>query len=201
MAQVTLVHAGEDIEAAQSALSPFLEIGPILDQQAQLVPYPAIVAPPGNQHRGQGLNDSRSGLLHHITPQAADHMAAMIRSGDVMIMQLRSVGAAVNDVARDATAYPHREQNFSVLAATVADRRPGLDKLWAELYPHLDGMYLSFESDTDPKRLLDAWPEPTLSRLRAVKATYDPDNVFNRNFPIPPATPDGRTGEKADDVV
>nr|WP_255473734.1 BBE domain-containing protein [Micromonospora sp. ALFpr18c] len=23
--------------------------------------------------------------------------------------------------------------------------------------------------------------------MRAVKATYDPDNVFNRNFPIPPA--------------
>ncbi|MFF0470916.1 LLM class flavin-dependent oxidoreductase [Micromonospora zamorensis] len=189
MAQVTLVYAGDDVEAAQSALSPFLEIGPILDQQAQLVPYPAIVVPPGNDHRGQGLRDTRSGLLHHVTPEAADVMENMIRSGDVMIMQLRSVGAAVNDVARDATAYPHREQNFSVLAATVPDRRPQLDKLWAELYTHLDGMYLSFESDTDPARLLDAWPEPTLSRLRAIKATYDPDNVFNRNFPISPATP------------
>ncbi|MGN9810014.1 LLM class flavin-dependent oxidoreductase [Micromonospora sp. BQ11] len=195
MAQVTLVHDGADIEAAQAALSPFLEIGPILDQQAQLVPYPALVAPPGNRHRGQGLNDSHSGLLHHVTPQAADLVAAMIRSGDVMIMQLRSVGAAVNDVARDATAYPHREQNFSVLAATVPDRRARLDKLWAELYAHLDGMYLSFESDTDPKRLLDAWPEPTLSRLRAVKATYDPDNVFNRNFPVPPAEP-GEPGRR-----
>ncbi|TQJ23358.1 FAD/FMN-containing dehydrogenase [Micromonospora sp. A202] len=189
MAQVTLVYAGDDVEAAQSALSPFLEIGPILDQQAQLVPYPAIVVPPGNDHRGQGLRDTRSGLLHHVTPEAADLMENMIRSGDVMIMQLRSVGAAVNDVARDATAYPHREQNFSVLAATVPDRRPQLDKLWAELYAHVDGMYLSFESDTDPARLLDAWPEPTLSRLRAIKATYDPDNVFNRNFPISPATP------------
>ncbi|MGW4460770.1 LLM class flavin-dependent oxidoreductase [Micromonospora sp. NPDC004704] len=188
MAQVTLVYAGDDVEAAQPALSPFLEIGPILDQQAQLVPYPAIVAPPGNQHRGQGLADTHSGLLHHITPQAAEVMASMIRSGDVMIVQFRSVGGAVNDVARDATAYPHRSQNFSVLAATVADRRSRLDKLWAGLYEHLDGMYLSFESDTGPERLLDAFPEPTLGRLRAIKATYDPDNVFNRNFPIPPAT-------------
>ncbi|MEU4472106.1 LLM class flavin-dependent oxidoreductase [Micromonospora sp. NPDC023888] len=186
-AQVTLVHAGDDIEAAQSALSPFLEIGPILDQQAQLVPYSAIVAPPGNRHRGEGLNDTRSGLLHHITPQAADLVATMMGSGDVMIMQFRSVGAAVNDVAADATAYPHRTQNFSVLAATVPDRRTHLDKLWTELYPHLDGLYLSFETDTDPARLSDAWPEPALTRLRAIKATYDPDNVFNRNFPIPPA--------------
>ncbi|MEU7975053.1 LLM class flavin-dependent oxidoreductase [Micromonospora sp. NPDC049089] len=186
-AQVTLVYAGDDVEAAQSALSPFLEIGPILDQQAQLVPYPAIVIPPGNQHRGQGLEDTRSGLLHHVTPQVADLVDNMIHSGDVMIMQVRSVGGAVNDVARDATAYPHRQQNFSVLAATVPERRPQLDKLWTELYPHLDGLYLSFESDTDPARLLDAWPEPTLGRLRAIKASYDPDNVFNRNFPIPPA--------------
>ncbi|MFF4880747.1 LLM class flavin-dependent oxidoreductase [Micromonospora sp. NPDC000668] len=198
-AQVTLVYAGDDVEAAQAALSPFLEIGPILDQQAQLVPYPAIVAPPGNQHRGQGLSDSHSGLLHHITPQAADVMAAMIHSGDVMIMQFRSVGGAVNDIAREATAYAHRDQNFSVLAATVADRRSQLDKLWADLYEHLDGMYLSFESDTSPERLLDAFPEPTLSRLRAIKATYDPDNIFNRNFPIPPAGA-RRTEEEIDDA-
>ncbi|MER7890055.1 LLM class flavin-dependent oxidoreductase [Micromonospora sp. NPDC094482] len=200
MAQVTLVYAGDDVEAAQAALSPFLEIGPILDQQAQLAPYPAIVAPPGNQHRGQGLSDSHSGLLHHITPQAAEAMATMIRSGDVMIMQFRSVGGAVNDVARDATAYAHRDQNFSVLAATVPDRRARLDKFWADLYEHLDGMYLSFESDTSPERLLDAFPEPTLSRLRAIKATYDPENIFNRNFPIPPAGAP-QTGAETDDVA
>ncbi|AVT38443.1 LLM class flavin-dependent oxidoreductase [Plantactinospora sp. BB1] len=192
MAQVTLVYAGDDVEAAEAALSPFLEIGPVLDQQAQLVPYPAIVAPPGNQHRGQGLVDSHSGLLHHVDAAAASAMAKMIRSGDVLVMQLRSVGGAVNDVARDETAYPHRTQNFSVLAATVPQRRSRLDRHWAELYPHLDGMYLSFEVDTAPERLLDAFPEPTLGRLRALKAVYDPDNVFDRNFPIPPAEAAGQ---------
>ncbi|MEU8327547.1 BBE domain-containing protein [Micromonospora sp. NPDC048839] len=150
--------------------------------------------PPRNRHRGQGLNDTRGGLLDHVTPEAADLLATMIGSGDVMIMQVRSVGAAVNDVAGDATAYPHRTQNFSVLAATVPDRRIHLDKLWSELYPHLNGLYLSFETDTDPARLSDAWPEPALGRLRAIKATYDPDNVFNRNFPIPPA---GNTEDEA----
>lgn len=188
MAQVTLVYAGDDIEAAENALTPFLEIGPILDQQAQLVPYPAIVAPAHNRHHGQGLADVHSGLLRHVTPEAADSVETMIRSGDVLVMQFRSVGGAVNDVHRDATAYPHRTQNFSVLAATVPDRRARLDKLWSDLSGHLDGMYLSFESDTHPARLLDAFPEPTLGRLRRLKAAYDPDNVFDRNFPIPPAT-------------
>ncbi|MFK3979068.1 LLM class flavin-dependent oxidoreductase [Micromonospora sp. NPDC050397] len=187
MARVTLVYAGDDVDAAQTALTPFLEIGPVLDQQARLVPYPAIVAPSHSPHHGQGLDDVRSGLLPHVTPEAAESIQVMIRSGDVTVVQFRSVGGAVNDVARDSTAYPHRTQNFSVLAATVPDRRARLDQLWADLYQHLDGMYLSFESDTSPRRLLDAFPEPTLGRLRAVKASYDPDNVFNRNFPVPPA--------------
>jgi hypothetical protein len=47
-------------------------------------------------------------------------------------------------------------------------------------------MYLSFETGTEPELLLDAFPEPMLTRLRELKGRYDPDNVFNRNFPIPP---------------
>ncbi|MFC0530436.1 LLM class flavin-dependent oxidoreductase [Phytohabitans kaempferiae] len=189
LAQITLVHAGDDVDAAQAVLSPFLEVGPILDQQAQLVPYAAILAPAHNRHHGQGLEDTRSGLLHHITAEAAATLHTIVHSGDVLAMQIRSVGGAVNDVPRDATAYPHRSQNFSVLAAAAPEHRERLDKLWAELYPQLDGMYLSFETDTDPRRLLDAFPEPTLGRLRELKAVYDPDNVFDRNFPIPPANP------------
>lgn len=187
MARITLVYAGDDVEAAQTALTPFLDVGPIVDQQAHIAPYAALVAPAHNRHHGQGLEDTRSGLLRHITAEAAAGMHAMMHSGDVSVMQIRTVGGAVNDIAGDATAYAHRTQNFSVLAATGPDNVAQLDKHWADLYQHLDGMYLSFETRTDPRLLLDAFPEPTLSRLREIKAKYDPDNVFNRNFPIPPA--------------
>ncbi|MEU7825973.1 LLM class flavin-dependent oxidoreductase [Catellatospora sp. NPDC049133] len=187
MARITLVYAGDDVEAAQAALTPFLDIGRIIDQQAHLAPYAALVAPPHNRHHGQGLEDTRSGLLHHITAEAAASMHAMMHSGDVSVMQIRTVGGAVNDIAGDATAYAHRTQNFSVLAATGPANVAQLDKHWEDLSLHLDGMYLSFETRTDARLLHDAFPEPTLSRLRAIKAKYDPDNVFNRNFPIPPA--------------
>ncbi|MFI7608595.1 LLM class flavin-dependent oxidoreductase [Micromonospora sp. NPDC049366] len=186
IAQVTLVYAGDDVEAAQDALTPFVDIGPILGQQAQLMPYAALVAPPHNRHHGQGLDDTRSGLLHHVTAEAATSMHTMMHSGDVSVLQIRSVGGAVNDVPPEATAYAHRSQNFSVLAATSPQQVAQLDKHWADLHAHLDGMYLSFETRTDPELLREAFPEPTLSRLRKLKAEYDPDNVFNRNFPIPP---------------
>ncbi|GIG05126.1 LLM class flavin-dependent oxidoreductase [Catellatospora coxensis] len=187
MARVTLVYAGDDVESAQHALTPFVDIGPLLGQQAQLMPYATLVAPPHNRHHGQGLEDTRSGLLHHITAEAAASMRSMMHSGEVSVMQIRSVGGAVNDVEPEATAYAHRSQNFSVIAATDPERVAHLDRHWADLRPHLDGMYLSFETRDDPKLLTEAFPGPTLSRLRRIKAEYDPDNVFNRNFPIPPA--------------
>lgn len=58
---------------------------------------------------------------------------------------------------------------------------------WDDLRPHLDGLYLSFETDLRPERLHDAFPGETLTRLRELKARYDPDNVFDQNFPIAPA--------------
>lgn len=60
IAHFTLVYASDDVEAAQEALSPFLGTGPILDQQARMAPYTAIVAPHHNRHVGQGLEDTHS---------------------------------------------------------------------------------------------------------------------------------------------
>jgi Berberine and berberine like len=89
-------------------------------------------------------------------------------------------GGAVNDVDPDATAYPHRHQNFNV--SSVGADAGRFRALWDELRPYLDGLYLSFETDQRPQRLRDAFPGPTLTRLRELKAVYDPQNVFSQNF-------------------
>lgn len=187
MAQAITVYAGDDVGAAASALAALGQAGRLVGQRAHLAPYPAIVPPHGGRHGGGGLPVVRSGLADHLTPQIAALAEEIVTSGDADIMQFRSVGGAVNDVPREAMAYSHRTQNFSIIAGTGARRGAGLDARWARLRPLLDGSYLSFETDRHPDRLLEAFPEPVLSRLRRLKARYDPGNLFNRNFAIPPA--------------
>ncbi|WP_243744755.1 hypothetical protein [Streptomyces hainanensis] len=99
---------------------------------------------------------SRSGLLRHVTPRFAAAAARVIRSGAIGWFQLRSVGGAVADVPSGATAYAHRDANFSLVVMGGADKV--VDRAWAQLSPFLDGLYISFDSSLRPERIAEAWP-------------------------------------------
>jgi FAD/FMN-containing dehydrogenase len=180
------VYAGDDTQAAVEALTPLLEIGPLLSQQAQLAPYAAILtAHDERHHRGRPRTLVSNGNAVHITPELAGRLADGLDSGVAPWLAIRSVGGAVNDVDPAATAYAHRHQNFNV--SSVGASEAEFHRHWDDLRPHLDGLYLSFETDDRPERLHDAFPGETLARLRTLKARYDPENVFDQNFPITPA--------------
>jgi FAD/FMN-containing dehydrogenase len=186
MAQATSVFAGEDVDAAAEALSALGAAGPLRDQRAHIAPYAALVPLHGGRHAGDGSIVGRSGLVDHITPEIGSILEEGLKTGAFNLLQFRAVGGAVNDVAPEAMAYAHRTQNFSINAAATAGEEETLDAVWSRLRPHLKGMYLNFETDTHPDRLLEAFPHPTLMRLRLLKRRYDPDNVFNANFNIMP---------------
>jgi FAD/FMN-containing dehydrogenase len=50
------------------------------------------------------------------------------------------------------------------------------------------GGYVGFLGEEDESTVRAAYPGPTWDRLREVKRRYDPDNVFQLNHNIPPAT-------------
>jgi alkanesulfonate monooxygenase SsuD/methylene tetrahydromethanopterin reductase-like flavin-dependent oxidoreductase (luciferase family)/FAD/FMN-containing dehydrogenase len=186
--QLQTVVATNDIQLAINALTPLFDIAPLLDQQAQLVPYAAVVPPHGGAHDGGSAEPAfRSGLVNHLTAEVAAATAALAASGDAPLIQIRQVGGAINDLEPMTTAYAHRTQNFCLGA--VGFTLPDLNRRWdADVQPLMQGRYLSGDTDTRPERLHDAFPGPTLDRLRALKAVYDPDNVFNQNSPIAPGT-------------
>jgi FAD/FMN-containing dehydrogenase len=151
------------------------------------------VAPHDATHYGGQADPLFSnGFAAHLTPELNEAIAAGLRGtaqsgaglhgATTPFVAIRAVGGAVNDVDPDATAYPHRHQNFNV--SSVGADAGRFRAHWDELRPHLDGLYLSFETDQRPQRLHDAFGGPTLTRLRELKAVYDPQNVFNQNFPI-----------------
>ncbi|MBF0687383.1 MAG: LLM class flavin-dependent oxidoreductase [Cellulomonas sp.] len=187
LAQAMTVWADDDTTSAVTVLEELLGAGPVLDQRASLTPYSGVVGPVAKHHDGGAPPVTRSGLLPTMTSAAAADLAALLGSGEAGLMQLRATGGAGNDVAPDATAYAHRHQELVVSAFAGRSTRAGLDDAWDRLaHPHMDGLYLSFETDPRPERLLEAFPQPTLDRLRALKRTYDPDHVFDQNFPIDP---------------
>ncbi|MFB7882613.1 LLM class flavin-dependent oxidoreductase [Microbacterium sp. NPDC056057] len=179
----------DDPDTIIARLQPFAELAPLVQQSVQLTTYPQIMANAdlGPQH-GAGEPHSRSGLIEHVTPAFAAAVERMLQSGAVPFFQLRAVGGAVADVAEDATAYAHRSANFSV--AALGSHPDRLDAQWRTLADHVDGMYLSFDSSERPERIAEAFPPATLTRLRRVKATYDPTCVFRDNFAIEPAESD-----------
>jgi FAD/FMN-containing dehydrogenase len=46
---------------------------------------------------------------------------------------------------------------------------------------------VNFVGDEGPARVRAAYPGATWDRLTAIKARYDPTNLFHRNQNIPPA--------------
>ncbi len=186
VAQLMTVYAGADTEAAVSELERLAEAGPLLGHQGYVLPYSGVVQPAEKHHTGGGSPAVRSGLVTHLDGDVSRAFERMAQSGLSYFLQIRATGGASHDLAPDATAYPHRHQNFVLTAMGAA--QPALDAAWdAEVAPYADGLYLSFDTDTRPERLLDAFGEANLARLRRVKRAYDPDNVFRANFPIQPA--------------
>lgn len=74
-------------------------------------------------------------------------------------------------------------QKFSITAVTHAPHA-ALDPAGEPVHEYIDRMYPNFESDHGPSSVSEAFPEPTFTRLRALKTRWDPDQIFIQNFDL-----------------
>ena len=154
---------------------------------SEVAPYAAIVPPHDNQHHGGPTPLISNGFAGRLGPELSERLASGLRTRVAPWLAIRSVGGAVNDPDEHATALAHRHQSFNVSSVGFGADEDDFRRHWDDLRPHLDGLYTSFETDPRPQRLHDAFPGETLDRLRRLKTRYDPEDVFDQNFPIPPA--------------
>jgi FAD/FMN-containing dehydrogenase len=101
-------------------------------------------------------------------------------------------GGAIGRVAADATAFPHRRSRLNMFSVVTWDvERDGaphvayIKDYWSKLQRFTDGYY-TVEVSNEPQRQVDENYQGNIGRLTALKARYDPGNLFRLNANVKP---------------
>jgi FAD/FMN-containing dehydrogenase len=184
-------------EEGEEVLRPIEDWAPVVGRQVGPMPYPAIntlfdaLLPPGLRHYW------KANFIRETPDEAVDvhlqHTARVptVESGTFIF----PLSGAVRRVAADATAFSHRDAEFSTVI-TAAWRNPADDAAnvaWVRGYyealrPYAEeGAYVNFLGAED-QGLVPASYAGNFGRLQEVKQRYDPENVFRLNQNIRPDT-------------
>jgi FAD/FMN-containing dehydrogenase len=145
-----------------------------------------------------------AGLRTYVKATFADELSAGL--ADVLVergallrsplaqVEVLSMGGAIRRVASEATAFPHRDAGWllNVPASWHDEADSDYEIGWvrdthAAIVPHASGgAYSNFMDDDETDNGHVAYGA-TLRRLQAVKAEWDPDNVFRLNQNIRPS--------------
>jgi FAD/FMN-containing dehydrogenase len=176
---VKAMYAGDPAHARRLLRPIFAAAGPVLVDDIAPVRY-ADAAMGGTPARYLDLFPDLSDAV--VDALVAAHERP---ESPVSTVEIRHWGGALARPTPDAGPVGHRDVPFSVV---VDAPEPGLPET---LRPHaIGGSFLNFLAD--PARTATAYTPDDHARLRAVKATHDPDNVFRVNHNITPAIPLGR---------
>src|SRR5690606_6479396 len=121
-----------------------------------------------------------------------------VRKGSPMsLMPVFRLDGAFSSVPDEVTAFGGpREPHYTMSVAALTPAPDALERekewardAWSALLPYSrgTGAYVNFLADRDPARVRASYGEEKYARLAAIKAEYDPDNVFHLNPNIEPA--------------
>lgn len=182
---------------AGRVLKPLRNFAEVKAEYCMRMPLPALnslfddAVPKGMQHYW------KADFIRDLTDDA---IAAHIEHGKhtphvSSSMHLHPINGAAQRVGADETAFGHRDKTFSPVIAGIwddpADSEANIKWVrdyYDAIHPHsgCDGGYINFMSDDDGHRSAANFGG-NYARLAAVKAAYDPDNVFHVNQNIEPA--------------
>jgi hypothetical protein len=191
-----ICHAG-DLDDGERAMAPFRALAAPLADMLQPMPYPQVYPPDDPDYRPLGVN--RTMFIDHVAGAEAELIVDRLAASDAQlrVAQLRVLGGAMARVPVESTAFAHRASAMMVSVASFYEgpgdlprRQAWVDDLSVALQHGDDLAYVNFMADEGEARVRAAYPGATWERLSAVKARYDPDNVFHLNQNVPPARED-----------
>jgi FAD/FMN-containing dehydrogenase len=175
--------------------------GPYREIKRYLAEYDICSGERQPVEREPGHSYSKSEFFRRELP--ADVIAALLarfadgrRQWEGRVLDFTPWAGAYNRVPADATAFAHRAERFLLKQEVVVDAgaseaerqaaRGWLSRSWALVHAWgSGGVYPNFP-DPELEDWARAYHGANLDRLRRVKATYDPDNVFRFDQSVQP---------------
>lgn len=189
-----MAYAGET-DAGERALAPFRNLVAPMADFLKSMPYPEIYPPDDGSYHPLAL--TKTMFVDRIDLPVAETIMEHLEASDaaMRVAQLRVLGGAMARVPADATAFAHRDSRIMVNIATFYEgpedkdqRAAWVEGLMAALQQDDRGAYVNFLADEGEERIRAAYPGTTWDRLAAIKARYDPTNLFKLNQNIPAAS-------------
>lgn len=187
--------AGNDPEALRAALAPLLALDGVSERDLEVREYPDILLEAPVPEPGQALPGFIGGntLVEMLDDELIHGLAAFREASAASVLFLRSLGGAYGEVPQDETPFPARGATWFVMAGgfdipgIIDDtERQRLREAWGALEARGRGVYGNFTTTTDAALASRIYPPGTMKRLAAVKAQWDPHNLFSRNHNILP---------------
>jgi FAD/FMN-containing dehydrogenase len=183
-----------DPESAERVLAPFRELAAPLADFVAANPYTTMYPPDDPDYHPTA--ESRTMFIDHVDRPTAETIVEHLNAieAPIRVAQLRVLGGAMSRVPADATAYAHRAGRIMVNVAAFYEgeddrvvKAEWVKRFSEALYQGDDAAYVNFVGDEGEARIHAAYPGATWDRLAAVKARYDPDNLFHMNQNVAPA--------------
>lgn len=192
---------GKDRENLRDILAPAYRVAPPAVEDIQDKTYwdgQSFLEEAGTPEYFQERSTFLTGVLDQKALKTAfDHLRQWPGTYAGADLRFFQTGGEINAKAPDATAYVHRDNRWIMLVGLnwqgddapehLARNHDWQDAFYADMLPFSTrGAYQNF-ADPSLRDWANAYYGPNFHKLRAVKASVDPDKVFRFPQAIPPA--------------
>jgi FAD/FMN-containing dehydrogenase len=195
---LTWAWVGDTPEGGSQIAAPLHRAAAPVAESVTTLPYVELQTGPGLERPRRRLYWKSSFLPELSDDVLETFLEATIEVNggqDLIFGEMLSMGGAIGRVGDDETAYAHRDALVDFLAVAgwqdpaEDDARLGAGReLWARVAGVGGrGVYVNNLGSEGQDRVREAYGPVTYERLAAIKARYDPQNVFHHNANILPA--------------